>query len=83
MNKQQAQQLIKETFENSFDRETYIHFLRELLNSFDGEGARANQGARIFRDFKDYVKKIERVGKYVTHQSEVMLFIVYLKRKTS
>ena len=83
MDKQQARKIIKDAFESSFVRERYIHFLRELLNSFDNEGARVNQGARIPEKFQDHVDKIERVGKYTEGKTEIMLFIVYLKRETA
>jgi len=83
MNRQQAIELVRKTFEAPFEREGYIRFLRELLNGFDDEGARVNQGARIPGKFQEYVEKMERVGKYVADKSEIMLFIVYLKRETS
>lgn len=83
MNRQQAIELVRTTFESPFERERYLRFLRELLNGFDNEGARVNQGARIPEKFQEYVEKMERVGKYATEGKEVMLFIVYLKRETS
>jgi type I restriction-modification system DNA methylase subunit len=83
MNEQQAIRLVKETFESPFDRAKYLRFLRELLNGFDDEGARVNQGARIPDKFQEYVERLERVGKYTVEQSEVLLFIVHLKRETS
>lgn len=83
MDKSQAIDLIKDTFEAPFERERYIRFLRELLNGFNDEGARVNQGARIPEKFQDYVEKLERVGKYVSGRNEILLFVVYLKRETS
>lgn len=83
MNRQQAIDLVRKTFESPFERDGYIRFLRELLNGFDDEGARVNQGARIPEKFQDYVEKMERVGKYSAGKSEIMLFIVYLKKETS
>lgn len=83
MDEKQAIRLVKETFESRFDRDNYIHFLRELLNGFDDEGARINQGGRIPEKFQDYVEKMERVGKYSVDKSEIILFIVYLKKETS
>jgi len=83
MDEKQAVRLVKETFESRFDRDNYIYFLRELLNGFDDEGARVNQGARIPEKFQEYVEKMERVGKYGAGKTEIMLFIVYLKRETS
>ncbi|MBM3181089.1 MAG: hypothetical protein FJZ86_12130 [Chloroflexi bacterium] len=83
MNRQQAIELVCKTFESPFEREGYIRFLRELLNGFDDEGARVNQGARIPEKFQAYIEKMERVGKYAADKTEIMLFIVHLKRETS
>jgi Alw26I/Eco31I/Esp3I family type II restriction m6 adenine DNA methyltransferase len=83
MNEQQAIALVQKTFKSAFDRSGYIHFLKNLLNEFDDEGARSNQGARIPDKFQNYVEKLERVGKYRVDDHEIMLFIVYLKNDTS
>lgn len=83
MNEQQAIALVQKTFKSAFDRSGYIHFLKNLLNEFDDEGARSNQGARIPDKFQNYVEKLERVGKYLVDDHEIMLFIVYLKNDTS
>jgi hypothetical protein len=83
MNRTQAIELIRSTFEAPFERGRYIRFLRELLNGFDDEGARVNAGAYIPDKFQDYVDKLERVGKYVSGKNEILLFIVYLKKETS
>lgn len=83
MNEQQAIALVQKTFKSAFDRSGYLHFLKNLLNEYDDEGARSNQGARIPDKFQNYVEKLERVGKYKTDDSEIMLFIVTLKNETS
>ena len=83
MNEQQAITLVQKTFTSAFDRSGYIHFLKNLLNEYDDEGARSNQGARIPDKFQNYVEKLERVGKYLVDDHEIMLFIVYLKNDTS
>lgn len=83
MNEQQAIALVQKTFKSAFDKQGYIHFLKNLLNEFDDEGARSNQGARIPDKFQNYVEKLERVGKYLVDDHEIMLFIVYLKNDTS
>lgn len=83
MNEQQAIALVQKTFKSAFDRSGYIHFLKNLLNEFDDEGARSNQGARISEKFQNHVQRMERVGKYTVDEQEVMLFIVYLKNNTS
>ncbi len=83
MNEQQAIDLVKETFESPFDRKRYIWFLRNLLNTFDEAEVRSNQGSRIPESFRNYVEKVERIGKYTTEGKEIMLFVVHLKRETS
>lgn len=83
MKRARAIELVKQTFESPFERGRYVRFLRELLNGFDDEGARVNQGARIPEKFQEYVEKMERVGKYAAGKTEIMLFIVHLKRETS
>lgn len=83
MNEQQAIALVQKTFKSAFDRSGYIHFLKNLLNEFDDEGSRSNQGARISEKFQNHVQRMERVGKYTVDEQEVMLFIVYLKNNTS
>ncbi len=83
MNEGQAITLVQKTFQSAFDRQGYIHFLKNLLNEFDEEGARTNQGARIPDKFQNHVEKLERVGKYLVDDHEIMLFIVYLKNDTS
>jgi len=35
MNKQQAQQIIRETFESSFDKGRFTSFIKNLLNRID------------------------------------------------
>ncbi len=83
MNEQQAIARVQKIFTSAFDRSGYLDFLKNLLNEYDDEGARSNQGARIPDKFKNYVEKLERVGKYRVDDREVMLFIVYLKNETS
>ena len=82
MNKQQAIDLVKETFESPFEKGRFIKFVRNLLNKFDDEDARINLGSRIPESFRDYVEKIERIGKYTTEDKQIMLFIVHLKKET-
>ena len=62
MNEQQAILLVQKTFKSAFDKQGYVNFLKNLLNEFDDEGARSNQGARIPDKFQNYVEKLERVG---------------------
>lgn len=83
MNEQQAIALVQKTFKSAFDRSGYLYFLKYLLNEYDDEGARSNQGAWIPDKFKNYVEKLECVGKYRVDDHEVMLFIVRLKNDSA
>jgi hypothetical protein len=83
MNEQQAVALVQQTFQSAFERGRYLRFLKNLLNEFDEEGARSNQGARIPEKFQNHVQKLERVGKYRAADGEALLFIVWLKNDTS
>ncbi|MBP7460488.1 MAG: Eco57I restriction-modification methylase domain-containing protein [Candidatus Delongbacteria bacterium] len=80
MNKDQAARIIRETFENPFNRENFIVFIKNLLNTLDEDKARTNQGGAIPRAFQDYIGKIERIGKYTCENKEIMVFIVFLKK---
>ena len=75
MDKQQAVSLVQMTFESAFDKQEYVRFLKNLLNEYEDEGVRSNQGARIPDKFQNYVEKLERIGKYVVDDHEVMLLL--------
>jgi len=83
MNKDQAINLVKETFESPFDRERFKRFMKELLNEYE-ETESSPKGAQIPAAFDEYVSKFERIGKYTdSEQKRVDILIVYLKRETS
>ena len=53
MDKQQARQIIKETFENTFDKESFTHFIKNFLNSIDESKAFHARG-----DVKEMFRKV-------------------------
>lgn len=85
MQKQQAINIVRETFESSFDKGRYTNFIKNLLNEpdlTDGFGPRS--GNYIPDAFKGYVEKYERLGKYTDQEDKrIDILIVYLKRETS
>lgn len=83
MTKENARRLVKETFENPFDRDKFVKLILELLNEIDETNARANFGDRIPEAFQEFITRIERVGKYTNDKHQIMIFIVYLKKETS
>ena len=84
MSKESAKKLVRETFQNPFNKERYVYFLRNLLNAFDEEKTFEYHGSYIKDIFRDYVKKYERVGTYTDpDDKKIDLLIVYLQRETS
>ncbi len=83
MNKQQAIDLVKETFESPFEKGRFDKFVKNLLNNPDMEGF-TYTGNYIPDSFKDYVSKYDRVGKYEDgEEKRIDILIVYLKRDTA
>jgi hypothetical protein len=65
MNKNQAQELIREIFRNPFDRERYQHFLLNLLNKYEPRENKYYKNARLWEKFWPHINHYERIGKYV------------------
>ena len=82
MNKEQARQLIKDTFEAPFDKEKFVVFIRELLNKTE-ESTFTYRGNFIPDAFEQYIGTLERIGKYIDGENEIDLLIVKLKKETS
>ncbi|MEO0233903.1 MAG: Eco57I restriction-modification methylase domain-containing protein [candidate division WOR-3 bacterium] len=82
MDKNQAKRLIVETFENSFDKEKFIRFLKNLLKKYE-EKTFTYQGNYIPDPFKGYIENLERIGKYTYDDKEIDLLVVKLKKETS
>jgi len=82
MDKSQARQIIKETFENPFDKNRFNSFIKNLLNRID-ESQFSYQGQIIPDSFKPYINKLERVGKYSDGENKIDILIIKLQRETS
>jgi len=85
MQKQQAINIVRETFESSFDKGQFTNFIKNLLNEPDlSDGFGPRSGNYIPDAFKGYVDKYERLGKYEDRDDKRLdILIVYLKRETS
>jgi hypothetical protein len=81
MKKADAVELVCNTFEAPFERGQFVHFVRELLNSFDEE--KAHKWKLIKNSFEDYVDSWERVGVYEQAEQRIDILIVHLKKETS
>ncbi|MFH0780172.1 MAG: hypothetical protein V1928_04975 [Parcubacteria group bacterium] len=85
MQKAQAQNIVRETFENAFNEERFRHFVRNLLNlkHDDEEDKHPNSGQFIPTAFRAYINTLKRIGKYFDGEHEIDILIVQLKKFTS
>jgi len=83
MNEDLATKLVKETFNNPFDKVRFTFFIRNLFNSLE-ESKFVYQGNYIPDSFKPYICKLERIGKYEDREgNKIDILIVHLKRESS
>jgi len=79
---EQAHKIVRETFENPFNKEQFAKFVRELLNKF--EPAPFNHRGNLIPDAYDkYISTFERLGKYSDGENKTDILIVGLKKETS
>ena len=82
MNKQQAQQIIRSTFESPFDKAAFTNFIKNLLNQME-EAPFTYRGAYIPDPYKPYIATLERIGKYSDGEQSLDILCVHLKKETS
>jgi len=84
MDIQQARRIIRNTFEGSFDKEKFIHFIKDLLNQYDESKAFHLRGCYIPKAFENIIKSYERIGTYTDPEGKkIDILIVYLKREST
>src|SRR5689334_12815267 len=77
MNREQARNLVQQTFTHQFDKARFLYFLKNLLNHIDESKAASSQSVKDA--FKNHVQRYERLGTYLTPKKEsVDLLVVYL-----
>jgi len=83
MNKESAKKLIRDTFQNSFDKIDFIYFIKNLLNQYDESKAFHARGY-VLEAFKKYIKTYERIGTYTDPEGKkIDILIVYLKSEST
>ena len=82
MDKQQAQEIVRDTFESSFNKSSFIGFIKNLLNRID-DAPFTYQGNYIPDAYKQYIKKLERIGKFSAGENSVDILVITLQKKTS
>ncbi|HDR51012.1 MAG TPA: class I SAM-dependent DNA methyltransferase [Mariniphaga anaerophila] len=82
MDKQQAQKIIKETFERPFNKDRFIKFVKNLLNRID-DAPFTYQGNYIPEKFRQYIRSLERIGKFSDGENSLDILIITLQKETS
>src|SRR3990172_12588598 len=82
MDKQQAQDIIKDTFENPFDKGRFVAFIKNFLNSVE-EAPFSYKGNLIRDAYEQHISSLERIGKYTDGEHKIDILVVKLKKKTS
>ena len=82
MDKQQARKTIAETFENPFDKDRFTGFIKNLLNRMD-EGSFVYKGNYIPDAYKQYIKTLERIGKFSDGDNSLDILVITLQKETS
>jgi hypothetical protein len=82
MNKQQAQQIIRATFESPFNKSRFTAFIKNLLNRID-DTPFTYQGNYIPDAYKQYIKTLERIGKFSDGENTIDILVITLQKETS
>ncbi len=82
MDRQQAQDIVRNTFEAAFDKGRFIGFIKNLLNSVEAASF-SYKGNLIPDAYEHYISTLERIGKYAAGDQKIDILIVKLKKKTS
>jgi len=81
MNKQQANSIIDNTFNGTFNRETFNDFIGNLLNLRSHNFVLQN--INIYDSYKQHINSFELVAKYSDGQNDIDVLIVALVKDTS
>jgi hypothetical protein len=82
MDKNQAGQLIRQTFESPFDSDRFRMFVKNLLNMVE-DAPFIYRGKYIPDAYDQYVSTLERIGRYTHGQTRMDILVVTLKKTTS
>jgi hypothetical protein len=86
MDKNYARQLVKETFENHFDKDRFTVFIKNLLNNIDESKSFHAHGyiQEKYKQTTGIIKTYERIGTYVDpEENKIDILIVYLQKEDS
>lgn len=84
MDKLQSHKIVKDTFQNQFNKDRFVFFIKNLLNSIDESKAFHAHGyvKHQYKQITKAVKTYERVGSYIdTDKKKIDILIVYLEKE--
>src|SRR5271157_2901898 len=83
MNRDQARQLVRETFTHGFKRDQFRLFIKELVNRYDDSKAQVWTKQYIPDAFKEHIDRYERLGTYTAPDEEKLdILVVYLTQES-
>lgn len=83
MEESSANRIVRQTFQNPFDKESFVYFIKSLLNHIESAPF-IYRGNFIPDAYEPYIKTLERIGKYQDKDDKkIDLLIVRLKKETS
>lgn len=84
MKKEEAERLIKDTFENSFDESKFRRFIKNLLNEINESKAFEYHGSYISDAYENHIRQYKRLGQYTDPEGNVLdVLTVKLKKESS
>lgn len=82
MDNQTSRKIVLDTFQDSFDKNRFVFFIKNLLNEIEESGF-VYRGNFIPNTYRDSIKSFERIGKYTDGDSKIDILVVNLKKETS
>ena len=84
MDKQTAVRIIRDTFENPFDKGRFVTFSKNLVNHLDDSKNFTYRGNIIPDAYELYIHTLERIGKYQdADDNKIDILIAQLRKETS
>jgi len=82
--KNEAVQLVNQTFTQAFSEEQFVNFVKNLLPGMDAASTRTVPNAQLPQGFREHVRSYTRLGTYRDPQGDVLdVVVVKLKKRGS
>ena len=80
MEKSSAARMVRQTFQNPFDKESFVYFIKSLLNHIE-LAPFIYRGNFIPDAYKPYIKTLERIGKYQDKDGKKIDYLLFVLKK--